>query len=464
MSPRNPFLSILSSLFQSGDAQPPVEYTPEPVVIEAANTLELSAEEPRTYVIDMAEFKVLHEFEGALRDYKPESDTVLTETAETVFAANGQYTIEQPAGILRPVRNRSTFTRNHLHVWNGATGEKIRTITGIDLLPDNLEHMPVNIAKGRVFAWDAFAWTLSVTDIATGEVVASLPAYVQSIRENENFVFGNLQYSGGIVRIDAEKAEIMFAVLGELVYWDNKNNRCITVGNGGYLVSELDTGEIINSFPGAPGRGGTINPAGTRFMAYEPDTKTLGVWEIGSGRKICDIPFDRLVDWNYSVYYNKEFDKSGGKVAINNKGTLEMWDIGEGVKLWAVTFDKSEWKFSDDDAVFTASDYRGKTFYWNAQSGEKVEGELFRQPENGDVLPPQRFGDIAWETRGDFIVFRNVAEGAKGAAVLKIKLPEGMQAASHLEGVVDAYGAGTRIPVHFSADGKKAIVSLRDAR
>ena len=464
MIPRNPLLSILASLFQSGEAQPPVEYTQEPVVIEAANTLVLSAEEPRTYIVDLETFSVLHEFEGALRDYFPETDTVLTETAETVFAANWQYTVEQPEGV-RPMRNRSTFTRNNLHIWNGADGKKISTITGIDLLPQALEHMPVKIVKGRVLAWDAFTWNLSVIDIASGSVVAKLPAYVQGIHEDENLVFGNLQYSGGIVRIDTEKAEIMFAVLGELLHWSVKNNLCLTLAGNEYLISDLDTGNNINTFPGGAGRGGSVNPAGTKFLAYEPGTKTLGVWEIGSGRKICEIPFDRHVDYNYSVYYNKEFDKNGGKVAIGNTATLEMWDIGEGVMLWSEEFEGHGWKFSEDDKVFMATGYNGKPRYWDAQTGERVAAaeakDLFNIEQKDMTTHNTRSGDIVWETHGNSIVFRNASDGGEGGAFLKIKLPKKMFPASRLFDVDDAYGAGTREPVHFSADGKRVIVSVK---
>ena len=97
-----------ASVFAETDAESREQEETQNFLDAVPHRLELPAGSKKTHVIDTKTFQIIHAFDGRLRDYWPDLDIVLTETEHYV---DRKYSAD-------------------ITLWNRATGEKIRTVTG----------------------------------------------------------------------------------------------------------------------------------------------------------------------------------------------------------------------------------------------------------------------------------------------------------------------------------------------
>ncbi len=288
----------------------------------------------KTYVIDKNSGKVVHAFDGFLRDYWPDLDIILTELGSDD-------------------ERRDTV----LTLWNRATGKKIRSVMCSGKRPLDSDESAFRIIHRKALCWGDLSKTTDVVDLTTGKSVGTLPGFVRHVGDSFFIVE---QPDDRISVCDATSLEVLYTVPGSKIQRSEDGLRFAAwIGRKGFELHMTQPGKRMD----------------------------VTVYDLKTGKKLHTFPeiMDTKANWDSDLAINHD----GTKLLMRTESTpaeVTLWDVDTGEKLWTIPFGGEkqsyyEFRFSEDGKVITAKcmpclpsfpkDWP-RFYVWNAQTGAEI--------------------------------------------------------------------------------------------
>jgi WD40 repeat protein len=283
---------------------------------------------------------------------------------------------------------------NAVRLWDIQTGALLKTFEGAGgdiqsfaLSPDGkrfaagIGRMP---QRGSVKVWD----------LASGAIVQSFDSYVaagpSSIGYSPN---GKAIFIAGleIVLLDARDGKLIRTFGSSSEYINSAvfrpgTRELVSAGplQKGARLWDMKRGVVVRSFE-ALGNGGVETVALSRDgarLAISSRDKTLGVWEVQTGRLLSQIKGNGEPKWGDDVYF---LPNGSRLMTCTPAESLRLWDIASGALIR--TLDDSSSCRGHQSLVFTPDGKRAiggqRGDIWDIETGKKL-GELEHQQYNVD--------------------------------------------------------------------------------
>ena len=311
----------------------------------------------KTYLIDPATGDVIRNFEGSLKNYRPDLGILLTEAQRTIYNINGKETDTLPEKYAgkNPASRRETV----LTVWKLGTGEKIGEMKSNGDIDDSHSH----VANDKVLLYNRQTRKTDVMDAKTGQMLEPLPGHVAYFRTSDAKTTQLILRTGTgkLSLYDPETLRQVLVFSGTDFELSDDDSRIATWSNSlqDVTVYEWDTGQKINSFP--TGDEITLNNDGTMLLVRNRSAKEIVLWDVDTGQQLWTAP----LGGKSKDYYTFQFSEDRKIVAGNCGLSLPI-----------------------------SSDDYPQTFVWNAWNGKQIAVFEFFSMKNYIPETNRIFGNV----------------------------------------------------------------------
>ncbi len=146
--------------------------------------------------------------------------------------------------------------------------------------------------------------------------------------------------------------------------------------NGGLVLWEAGTGQEMFTLPGHKGAITSVSwRADSEMLLSASEDGTVKLWKASDGTAL------RSLNANPGGVLSARFSHDGRIVSAGRDNKVQLWETaGRNVRAYAFTGDlPHRVTFSDDDKRIIASDWVGRVFVWDTETGKPL-GELESNP------------------------------------------------------------------------------------